>query len=54
MEGPFCLDAVEEPIARYGWPEIMNTNQGSQLTSQVFTGLLKAQGIRMSMDGRGA
>jgi len=54
MDVHFCLEAVEEAIARYGRPDIMNTDQGSQFTSQAFTGLLKAQGIRISMDGRGA
>ena len=54
MDVQFCLDAVEEAIARYGKPHILNTDQGSQFTSQAFTELLKAQGIRLSMDGRGA
>ena len=50
----FCLEAMEEAIARYGKPEIVNTDQGSQFTSQAFTGLLKEQGIQISMDGKGA
>jgi putative transposase len=54
MDVHFCLEAVEEAIARYGQPAIMNTDQSSQFTSQSFTGLLKAEGIRLSMDGRGA
>ena len=54
MDVHFCLEAVEEAIANYGTPEIMNTDQGSQFTSQAFTGLLKENGIRISMDGRGA
>ncbi len=54
MDVQFCLDAVEEAIERYGRPDIMNTDQGSQFTSHAFTGLLKTQGIRISMDGRGA
>lgn len=49
----FCLDAVREAIARYGTPEIFNTDQGSQFTSSEFTGLLKAHGIQISMDGKG-
>ena len=49
----FCLEAVEEAIERYGRPEIFNTDQGSQFTSSEFTGLLKANGIRISMDGKG-
>ena len=50
----FCLEAMEEAIARYGKPEIVNTDQGSQFTSQAFTGLLKEQGIQISLDGKGA
>ena len=54
MDVHFCLEAVEEAIANYGTPDIMNTDQGSQFTSQAFTGLLKENGIRISMDGKGA
>ena len=54
MDVHFCLEAVEEAIANYGTPEIMNTDQGSQFTSQAFTGLLKNNGIQISMDGKGA
>jgi putative transposase len=54
MDVHFCLEAVEEAIARYGTPEIMNTDQGSQFTSQAFTGLLKEHDIRISMDGKGS
>lgn len=53
MDTEFCTDAVEEAIARYGTPEIFNTDQGSQFTSTAFTGLLVRHGIRISMDGRG-
>ena len=49
----FCTDALEEALARYGTPEIFNTDQGSQFTSFAFTGRLQAPGIRISMDGRG-
>ena len=49
----FCIEAVEEAIERYGVPEIFNTDQGSQFTSVEFTGLLKENGIRISMDGKG-
>jgi len=49
----FCLDAVREAITQYGRPEIFNTDQGCQFTSLEFTGLLKDQGIQISMDGRG-
>ena len=48
----FCIEALEEAIARYGTPEIFNTDQGSQFTSAEFTGVLKAHGIRISMDGK--
>jgi len=54
MDTHFCLEAVEEAIQRYGTPEIMNTDQGSQFTSQEFTSLLKEHDIRISMDGKGA
>lgn len=50
----FCLEAVREAITQYGCPEIFNTDQGCQFTSQEFTGLLKDHGIRMGMDGRGS
>ena len=49
----FCLDAVRDAIACYGQPEIFNTDQGSQFTSHEFTQLLKDNGIRISMDGKG-
>jgi putative transposase len=49
----FCLEAVEEALDRHGRPEIFNTDQGSQFTSTEFTGLLQANGIRISMDGKG-
>ena len=54
LEVAFCLDAVEEALARYGKPEIFNTDQGSQFTSAAFTGLLLENAIAISMDGRGA
>ena len=54
MDVQFCLDAVEEALVRWGSPAIMNTDQGSQFTSHAFTAFLKAHGIRLSMDGRGA
>ena len=53
MDTEFCTDAVQEAIARYGTPEIFNTDQGSQFTSTAFTGLLMNHGIRISMDGKG-
>jgi putative transposase len=54
MDVHFCLEAVEEAISRYGAPEIMNTDQGSQFTSQAFVGLLKGHDIQISMDGKGS
>ena len=54
MDVHFCLEAMEEAITRYGKPEIVNTEQGSQFTSQTFTGLLKEHDIQISMDGKGA
>ena len=54
MDVHFCLEALEEAINVHGVPEIVNTDQGSQFTSQAFTGLLKEHGIRISMDGKGA
>jgi putative transposase len=49
----FCIEAVQEAINRYGRPEIFNTDQGCQFTSLDFTGLLKDNGIQISMDGKG-
>ena len=54
METDFCIEAVEEALAKHGKPEIFNTDQGSQFTSDAFTGLLKEHDIQISMDGRGA
>ena len=54
LEADFCLEAVEEALARHGRPEIFNTDQGSQFTSAAFTGLLRANRIAISMDGEGA
>src|SRR3954470_20814668 len=54
LEAEFCLDAVEDALGHHGKPEIFNTDQGSQFTSAGFTGLLLANAIAISMDGRGA
>ena len=54
LEVEFCLEAVEEALARYGRPEIFNTDQGSQFTSAAFTSLLLENTIAISMDGRGS
>ena len=53
LDASFCTEALEEALGRYNAPEIMNTNQGSQFTSEGFTSLLKARGVAISMDGRG-
>ena len=53
LDASFCVDAVEEAIAKYGCPEIFNTDQGAQFTSGDFTGLLQQHGIAISMDGQG-
>jgi putative transposase len=53
MDVSFCLAALEEALAKFGRPEIFNTDQGSQFTSAAFTGALAAAGVAISMDGRG-
>ena len=54
LDTAFCIEAVEEALARYGKPEIFNTDQGSQFTSMAFTQLLIQNDIKISMDGKGA
>jgi putative transposase len=49
----FCIEAVQEALSSYGTPDLFNTDQGCQFTSQAFTGLLKDHGIQISMDGTG-
>jgi putative transposase len=53
LDTRFCVDALEEAIETYGAPEIFNTDQGSQFTSEDFTSVLKKRGIKISMDGKG-
>jgi len=53
MDADFCVKALEEALARYGKPEIFNTDQGSQFTGFEFTGALKDADIKISMDGKG-
>jgi putative transposase len=53
MDARFCIEALNAAMAKYGKPEIFNTDQGSQFTSFDFTGALKDAGIAISMDGRG-
>src|SRR4051794_37575390 len=50
MEAGFCIEALEEALARHGRPDIFNTDQGSQFTSTDFTGILVRNGIAISMD----
>ena len=52
MDSNFCVEALEEALALHGRPEIFNTDQGSQFTSEDFTGILKKHGIQISMDGK--
>ena len=53
MDASFCIEALEDAIQRFGPPEIFNTDQGSQFTSDSFTSVLKAHGVKISMDGKG-
>lgn len=53
MEAAFCVDCLEEALRNHGRPEVFNSDQGSQFTSAAFTGVLKREGIVISMDGRG-
>jgi putative transposase len=53
MGAEFCVDCLEEALRIHGKPEIFNSDQGSQFTSEAFTGVLKKEGIFISMDGRG-
>ena len=54
LDSAFCVEALEEALARYGAPEIFNTDQGAQFTSEAFTDVLKTHGVAISMDGKGA
>ncbi len=53
LDSSFCVDALEEAIAKYGCPEIFNTDQGCQFTAAAFTDILRSRGIAISMDGKG-
>jgi putative transposase len=53
LEADFCVCALEEALAKYGAPDIFNNDQGSQFTSFAFTHVLRSNGVRISMDGRG-
>jgi putative transposase len=54
MEAAFCVETLEEALAKHGKPDIFNTDQGSQFTGREFTGVLKAHDIKISMDSKGA
>ena len=54
MEAAFCIETLEDALARHGKPDIFNTDQGSQFTGGAFTGVLANNGIAISMDGKGA
>jgi putative transposase len=53
LDASFCVEALQEALARYGSPEIFNTDQGSQFTSDAFIGILESHNINISMDGKG-
>jgi putative transposase len=53
MEAQFCVDCLEEALSTHASPEIFNSDQGAQFTSEAFTGVLQREGIAISMDGRG-
>ena len=53
MTSEFCVEALDEALARFGTPKIFNTDQGSQFTDDDFTAPLLAKGVRVSMDGKG-
>ena len=54
MEAAFCVETLEDALARHGKPDIFNTDQGSQFTGAAFTGVLASNAIAISMDGKGA
>ena len=54
MEAEFCIETLEDALARFGKPDIFNTDQGSQFTGTAFTGVLIKNAIAISMDGKGA
>ena len=54
MEAAFCVETLQDALARHGKPDIFNTDQGSQFTGQAFTSVLANNDIAISMDGKGA
>jgi putative transposase len=53
LDSRFCVETLHEAMSRFGKPEIFNTDQGAQLTSEAFTSVLRAADVRISMDGKG-
>ena len=53
LDADFCAEALEEALANFGPPEIFNSDQGGQFTSEAFTRVLKRHGVKISMDGKG-
>jgi transposase InsO family protein len=53
LDSSFCVEALHDAFARFGTPEIFNTDQGSQFTAEAFTSVLRQRGVRISMDGKG-
>ena len=53
LDTSFCVEALQEALSRYDWPEIFNTDQGAQFTAEDFTSVLLGRGIKVSMDGKG-
>ena len=53
LDGAFCIDCLEEALRHCGKPEVFNSDQGVQFTRTAFTGILKREGGKISMDGRG-
>jgi len=53
LDSSFCIEALEDALMMYGFPEIFNSDQGVQFTSEAFTGLLLANDIKISMDAKG-
>ena len=53
LDASFCIEALQEALERYDPPQVFNTDQGAQFTSEGFTGLLASHGVAISMDGRG-
>jgi putative transposase len=53
LDSSFCVEALEEALARFGPPKIFNSDQGAQFTADAFTSVLRERGVRISMDGKG-